>query len=210
MKKLITLLVNLTCLSIVGCQGASSSNHGPVAVVDLDAVAQKLGRDKQIVQLIEQRQMSLNEQVSTTQKSLIQQLNQKKSEFGELSEEEAKQLAEMQTKANAILANTRTQAQVNLTAFQQETIDRFRAEAKPIALEIAGKKGCRVVLSKNDTVVFAFDQTVDLTDELAEVMRSTSPSASTVVPASASASANKATETPVKQAAAPQKASPKS
>ena len=188
MKKLTAVLVALTCLAPTGCDRSTSSNLGPIAVVDLDAVAQKLGKDKQIVQMIEQRQVTLNAQVSATQKTLIDQLNKKKSEFGELSEEESKQLAQLQNQANTILATTRTQAQTNLTAYQQEVVDRFRAEAKPIALEIAAKKGCRVVLSKNDSVVFAFDQTVDLTNEVVSAMQSKAPAAE---------------EKPVKQAAAP-------
>ena len=204
MKKFSMLLVLLASLASTGCQRSSSPNHGPVAVVDLDGVAQKLGRDKQILQLIEQRQVTLNEQVDATQKSLIQQLNQKKSEFGELNEEETRQLADLQTKANAVLANTRNQAQINLTAFQQETIDRFRAEAKPIALEVAARKGCRVVLSKNDSVVFAFDETVDLTNELVDIMRSKVPS----VPASPAST--RPEDAPVKQASAPQKTNSKS
>ena len=206
MKKLISMkstiysIVVLSCLVFPGCDRGLSTNYGQVAVVDLDAVARKVGKDKQILQLIEQRQVTLNEQVSATQQSLIEQLNQKKSEFGELNEEETQQLAQMQTKANAILSSTRTQAQSNLTAFQQEVVDRFRAETKPIALEIASKKGCRVVLSKNDSVVFAFDQTIDLTDEVVAALQSkTGP-----------ASAAQADAAQTKQAAVDRKAGPKS
>ena len=182
MKSFKVVLASLACMAIAGCDQFNKSNNGPVAVVDLDTVAQKLGKDKQILQMIEQRQGSLNEQLASTQNSLIQQLNQKKSEFGELSEEETQQLAQLQSKANTILATTRTQAQSNLTSFQQEVVDRFRAETKTIVMELAAKKGCRVVLSKNDSVVFGFDSTVDLTDEvaatmLAKALRSPSPTA---------------------------------
>lgn len=207
MKKLTVLLLTLTSLAAVGCDTGTRSNNGPVAVVDLDAVAQKLGKDKQILQMIEQRQLTLNQQVNTTQQSLIDQLNKKKSEFGELSEEESKQLVQLQKQANTILASTRTQAQSNLTAYQQEVVDRFRAEAKPIAMEIAAKKGCRVVLSRNDSVVFAFDETVDLTNDVVAAMQSKASSASdSPTPAQ---TASKASETPVKQAASVQKTSPK-
>ena len=203
MKKLTAVLVALTCLAPTGCDRSTSSSHGPVAVVDLDAVAQKLGKDKQFVQMIEQRQVTLNAQVSATQKTLIDQLNKKKSEFGELSEEESKQLVQLQNQANTILANTRTQAQTNLTAYQQEVVDRFRAETKPIALELAAKKGCRVVLSKNDSVVFAFDEAVDLTNEVVAAMQSKAAAAPT------NQSVSKADESPVKQASATQPAKPK-
>ena len=189
----------LAGLSLVGCNRDSNSGNGPVAVVDLDAVAQKVGRDQQILQMIEKRQVSLNEQVIATQNSLIQQLNQKKSEFGDLSDEETKELAQLQNQANTILATTRTQAQSNLTSFQLEVVNRFRAEIRPIALELAAKKGCRVVLSKNDSVVFAFDSTVDLTDEVAAQLKSkTSTAQSTAATqptqtASSSANSNPST-----------------
>ena len=203
MKKRTAVLVALTCLVPTGCDRSTSSSNGPVAVVDLDAVAQKLGKDKQFVQMIEQRQVTLNAQVSATQKTLIDQLNKKKSEFGELSEEESKQLVQLQNQANTILANTRTQAQTNLTAYQQEVVDRFRAETKPIALELAAKKGCRVVLSKNDSVVFAFDEAVDLTNEVVAAMQSKAAAAPT------NQSVSKADESPVKQASANQPSKPK-
>lgn len=166
MKYYSLLLVTLVCLAFVGCERSTQANNGPVAVVDLDAVAKRLGKDKQILQMIEQRQVSLNEQLAATQNSLIQQLNQKKSEFGELNDDETNQLAQLQNQANSILLTSKTQAQSNLTMYQQEVVNRFRAETKPIAMELAAKKGCRVVLSKNDSVVFAFDATVDLTDDL--------------------------------------------
>lgn len=175
MKTFHLLLVTFACVTFVGCDRAVSTGNGPVAVIDLDAVAKQLGRDKRIVQMIEERQVSLNSQMMKTQDSLIQQLNQKKVEFGDLSEEEATQLSQLQKQANAILTTTRAQAQSNLTQFQQEVVDRFRAEAKPIAMELAAKKGCRVVLSKNDSVVFAFDEAVDLTAEVAAVMKLKSP-----------------------------------
>ena len=172
MRTTIALITVISCLVVMGCNRNSNSNNGPVAVVDLDAIAQKLGKDKQFLQMIEQRQVSLNEQVIATQQSLIQQLNQKKSEFGEVSSDEAKELAQLQTKANTILATTRTQAQSNLTSYQLDIVNRFRADVKPIAMELATKKGCCVVLSKNDSVVFAFDKTIDLTDEVTAAMLS--------------------------------------
>ena len=197
MKTFVAVLLTVTCLAIAGCDRGATSSNGPVAVIDLDAVAKKLGRDKQILQMIEQRQGTLNEQLTVTQNSLIQQLNQKKSEFGELSEEETKQLVLLQNKANSILATTRTQAQSNLNGFQQEIIDRFRAETKPIVMELAAKKGCRVVLSKNESVVFAFDSTVDLTDEVAVYMQSKA------TPLSSSQTPSMVAEVQVKQAVAP-------
>ena len=203
MKKLTLSFLALSSLAYAGCNGVGSSSSGPVAVVDLDAVAQKLGKDKQILQLIEQRQVNLNEQLVATQNSLIQQLNQKKSEFGEISDDEAKQLVQLQNEANKIVATTRVQAQSNLTNFQQEVVNRFRAEAKPIAMELAAKKGCRVVLSKNDSVVFAFDKTVDLTDDLVVAIQSKGSSSAS------SPTASKGNQAPLKQANAEQNANPK-
>lgn len=196
MRMTIALLTTIACFSVMGCNRDEKSDNGPIAVVDLDAVAQKLGKDKQILQMIEQRQVSLNDQVVATQNSLIQQLNQKKAEFGDVSEAEAQELAQLQTKANTILATTRTQAQSNLTNFQLDVVNRFRAEVKPIAMELATKKGCRVVLSKNDSVVFAFDDTIDLTDEVTEFLKSKLASSSSATPATSEASVKQAsTET---------------
>lgn len=199
MRMIISLATAFACLTVTGCNQSKVSNNGPVAVVDLDAVAKKLGKDKQILQLVEQRQVSLNEQVVATQNSLIEQLNKKKLEFGEVSEDEANELAQLQIKANTILATTKSQAQSNLTNFQLDIVSRFRAEVKPIAMELAEKKGCRVVLSKNDSVVFAFDEAIDLTDEVTAAIQSKVASANSANSA-ANGSAN--VESSVKQASA--------
>jgi Skp family chaperone for outer membrane proteins len=195
MKNVAQTLLILACLTNFGCDHSTHSGNGPVAVVDLDAIARKIGKDKQMLEMIEQRQVSLNDQVIAAQNSLIEQLNQKKSELGKIGDEESRQLLQLQGQANSILATTRTQAQTNLTSFQQEVVDRFRNEIKPVAMELATQKGCRVVLSKNDSVVFAFDETVDLTDEVAAKILSEGSSPTS------SRSAIKATESSVKQAA---------
>ncbi|MFO0939577.1 MAG: OmpH family outer membrane protein [Pirellulales bacterium] len=204
MKKIIALVAAVSCFSVTGCNQNANLGNGPVAIVDIDVVASKLGRDKQILQMIEQREVSLNEQVVATQNSLIRQLNKKKSEFGDVSEEEAKELAQLQIKANTILASTRTQAQTNLTSFQLEVVNRFRAEVKPIAMELATKRGCRVVLSKNDSVVFAFDQTVDLTDEVVVQLQSKLASSTTATTVTSNSD-----QSVVKQASAENKSSVK-
>ena len=172
MRRLLLISAAIIYLTTTGCSQHANSGYGPIALVDLDAVAQKLGKDKEIMQMIEQRQVNLNEQVVATQNSLLQQLNQKKAELGDISDDKAKELDQLQVKANTILASTRTQAQSNLTNYQLEVINRFRDEVRPIAMEIAAKKGFHLVMSKNDSVVFAFQETIDLTDEITAAMQS--------------------------------------
>src|SRR4051794_32582771 len=79
----------LCCLA--GCNSSpaspNSGRHNPaangVAVVDLDAVAKRLGKDVEIAKSLDQKQTTLKERVDAIQESAVSQLRELKKKMGE-------------------------------------------------------------------------------------------------------------------------------
>jgi Skp family chaperone for outer membrane proteins len=144
---------------------------GTVAVIDLDAVARRLGYDKQMASSIKQRETSLNQQLVTVKTSYEQQINDKQKEFGpNPSREQNQVLTSMQKQADAGLVQVRRQAQKNLSNHSTQLIQRFRSEVRPIAWEAAHQRGLSVIVTKNDSVLFDYDTSVDITETVIERM----------------------------------------
>ena len=194
-------------LAAAGCGSDEAPSGGGVAIIDLDLVAKRLGRDVQMTEVIQQRQTNLNQQLAVVQTSFEQQLNDKKAEFGEEpAEQDAQQLLNMQREAILKLNGVRQQAQGNIAQFQQAVINQFREEAKPIARQVAAEKGCPIVLTKNDTVVFAFDSVLDITEDVISRMSATAPKTLQPAPQPAAA-AQQATKPATTSTPAPQSSS---
>jgi len=112
------------------------------------------------------------------QVALRGQYDQKKDEFGseppETEEELKKQQAELQLvdrQLGAQLNQASAEAQQNLNAGKRRLIHQFREEVRPVAQSVASELGLSMVVTKNDSVVFAFSSAVDITDRVAERMR---------------------------------------
>jgi Skp family chaperone for outer membrane proteins len=52
----------------------------------------------------------------------------------------------------------------SLARYQIALVQNYREKLRPITKMIAAERGCNIVLTKNDTVVFAYDDAVDITD----------------------------------------------
>jgi Skp family chaperone for outer membrane proteins len=120
----------------------------------------------------------LNEQLKKYQVTLRGQYDQKKDEYGteppETEEELKKQQVELQVidrQLGAQLNQARAKAQQNLNAGKLRLIHQFREEVKPVAQSVATELGLSMVVTKNDSVVFAFSSAVDITDRVAQRMR---------------------------------------
>jgi len=187
-----TLVAGLVFAFLVGCDRQDTkptANTGGVAVIDLDVVAKELGRDVQMSNAAKQQADLLNEQLQQYQVTLHGQYDQKKIEFGaeppESQEELEKQRAELQLidrQLGTQLNQARAKAQQNLNAGKLRLIHQFREEVKPVAQSVASELGLSMVVTKNDSVVFAFSSAVDITDRVAARMRggiASQPSAET-------------------------------
>lgn len=199
----------LTGCGQVGTSGSSA--RGGLAVVDLDKVAADTKRDTQLAAALELRQNSLNQIYKKNVESAKEQLSEKlhgfKSNGEELSDDEKKEMAGYERNAIGQLNQLRSKAQVDFEQYKQAQIAQFRAALKPIAQEIAAKRGLSVVIPKNEGLLLSVEPGVDITDEVSKAFREKYPQPATPVaqPAPAAATQQPAAEKDAASAAADKK-----
>lgn len=183
----------------VGCNQSASTSvpQGAVAVIDLDAIASRLGSDKQIVDSLAQRQSSLSQQLVDLAKSYSQQIEEKKKTLTEAPPEQADvTVASWQKQANANLNKVKQQAEADLKKHQATLVAQFREQIKPVARRVAQKRGLTVIVTRNDNVLYDVAPGADITDEVIADLIAASPVASA------------AAAKPLQAAAAPPEAAP--
>ncbi len=168
------LVVGLSTLQL-GCgssdESLASIESRGMAVVDLDAVAKKLGRDVEMQKLISERQTALNQQLAAIQDNLRSQFEDKKTEFGpNPTEDQTQQLVAIQNQINLELRRTKATAQNDLERYKQGLIAEFREEVKPVVKQIAAENGIGVVVPKNEAIIFTFEPESDITELVASAM----------------------------------------
>lgn len=174
MKPFFAFLILLS-ISLAGCDRSSfGSPKGGVALVDLDDVAKRLGRDVVIVQELKDASGPLKDQLAAAQKDLQKQFDQTKDAIGaKPSETDSQKLADLGNNLNLQLQQKQQQAQQELNTKRAALVTRFREEIKPVALKIAAGKGLGVVLVKSEVVVLGSQPGLDITDEVVAELIST-------------------------------------
>lgn len=172
-------LSGAACAALMGLTGCgwmpsgSSEKTGGVAVIDLREVAKAVGASSQVTDMIKFREVSLNNALGKLTADLKEKIEEKKAEFGEeLSEEQTKQLQQEAMRAGQNLQQARQQAQANLSKYTTDLELTFRAKVRPIAQEIAAKKGYSVVIPKNDNLLLSVAPESDITNEVILALQS--------------------------------------
>ncbi|MEI8312034.1 MAG: OmpH family outer membrane protein [Verrucomicrobiota bacterium] len=176
--KLLSTLLLLLSFTLLGCDRSSFSGpKGGVALVDLDDVAKRLGRDVAIVQELKDAGGPLSDQLTAAQKEYQTQFDKTKDTIGARpSDADAQKLADLARNLNAQLQQKQQQAQQELNTKRASLVTRFREELKPVALKIASRKGLGTVLVKSEMVVLGNEPGLDITDEVvAEMIRTGAP-----------------------------------
>lgn len=179
------LVAAALAVGVCGCDrsGRASANRpniGAVAVIDLDRVAQKLGRDVQMAQLLQQRQVALNEQLTAIKVSYEQEISEKQSQFGSApSQEQTQLLSTISQQAGANLNRVQQQAKNDLNQHRAGLIQQFREEVKPVARQVALERGLSLIVTKNDNVIFDFASAVDITNDVIQRMQQRPPQSNT-------------------------------
>ncbi len=173
-------VASLTILALIGCEWSTgqkaASSPGAVAVIDLDAIAHRLGTDKQIADSINHRQTSLNSQLVELAKSYTQQIEEKKKSLPEAEADQAKvKLASWQQQANASLNQVKQKAEQELQSHRTQLISQFRDHIKPAARKVAQARGLSVIVTKNDSFVFDFASRSDITEDVVNELLATQP-----------------------------------
>lgn len=152
----------------LGCnrqQAPALPQAGSVAVIDLDAIAHRIGSDKQIVDSITQRQSSLSQQLRDLAKSYNEQIAEQKKTLVEAPPEQSEvQLASWQQQASANLSKVKQQAELDLQRHRTELVKQFREQIKPVARRVAASRGLSVIVTKNDSVLYDFEASADITE----------------------------------------------
>ena len=169
-----SIACGLFTVANVGCGWFGGSQpSGGVAVVDLDEVARQVGADSEIVQAVQAREASLNSQLKVMKANYVQQLKERKSLYGEQpNEEQSKQLDSITRQVNLNLVTAQQKATSHLSSHRGELIMKFREQVGPVAQQIANERGLAIVVPKNDGWLLAVDENVDITNEVAESLKS--------------------------------------
>jgi Skp family chaperone for outer membrane proteins len=156
-------------LLMAGATGCSTqAPTAPVAVVDLDKVAELTGVSDDIKSKLVAREKSLNNELLTAQARLRQELNNRKAAAGEQpSNEETQKLQQFEATANRALVNARNTAKTLLDQERMKLVAQFRDQVKPIVAELAKEKGYSVVIPKNDGLLLAISPGVEITEAVA-------------------------------------------
>jgi len=165
MKTILPLSLFLT-IALSAC-GPSAGPKGGVALVDLDAVAKRLGRDTAIVDELKSAGAPLGDQLVSAQKDYQAQINSFKDSLGaKPTEADNQKLAELARKLNVELQQKQQAAQQELGAKRAALVSKFREEVRPVAMKIASGKGLGIVLVKSDMVVLGSEPGLDITDDV--------------------------------------------
>jgi len=166
-------------LASTGCgkmNFSGQSARGGMAVVDLDKVAAETGRDRQLAASLETATNSLNQQLAKIGENAKEQLTAKKKSYGDdLSDEQKREYSAFESKAVTELSRIQNNARVQFEQFKQNQIAQFRAELRPIAQEIASKRGLSIVIPKNEGLLLSVDAGVDITEEVIKTLRERHP-----------------------------------
>ncbi|MBW3538961.1 MAG: OmpH family outer membrane protein [Planctomycetes bacterium] len=140
--------------------------RGGVAVIDLDAVLKRLGREPELNEQLELKRKLVNDGVAQLQKQLVEEFLAKQKEIGENpTDEQKRELATMYQRFQSQEFDAKRKAQQEVAEYRNTLVQKFREEVKPVAREAAAAKGLSVVLTKID-IVYVHDPAVDITDEV--------------------------------------------
>jgi Skp family chaperone for outer membrane proteins len=176
-------------LTFAGCGWQSNSpsadTPGAVAIIDLDEIARRLGSDRQISSLIAQRQNALTKQLVELAKKYNAQIDEQKAKLaateGQQPESFDVTVASWHQQASASLTQVKQRAEADLTSTRLQLVNQFRDRIKPAARRVAQDRGLSVIVTKNDSFVFDFVSTADITDAVVDELLAAAPA--TAVPA---------------------------
>ena len=174
-QKLVGAFAALSFIAISTALTSVQAQQGGVAVLDIDKVAAAVGVEDNVKQELKVIEENLNAQLKTVQTELQARFDNMRAQVGpQPTQEQAQQLANINGQLTQQLNQSRTQAQSQLNAKQFELVSSFRDSVKPVALEIAKSKGLTVVVTP-DQSLFAWDDSVDITEEVTAKMMATLP-----------------------------------
>lgn len=159
MKKLL-----LTAFSVFALTLPAMAQKGGVAIIDIDEVARQLGVEEKVRVDLLNMQNNLNADLQRTQTTMQNQMAGVEKAAGENpTDEQKKQIVATNQQLNEEFNRIKAQAQQTLAQERVRMISDFRVRLEPIALKAAAEIGLEVVLMKVTPPVFAYANSVDIT-----------------------------------------------
>lgn len=187
MKTIYSLFAVVTLVAMVGCDSGTSQTktQGGVALIDLEVVAKRLGRDTEIDSELKTIGDDLGNKLAAAQKGLQDEFLQLKQSLGENpTAEENQKLADRGRELNEKFQQEQQTARQEIANKRTDLVVGFREEIRPTALRVASDRGLTTILVKSDIVVLANDPSVDITDAVVAdlVGKTKSPSSPSATP----------------------------
>lgn len=172
------IIVPLAALAALGgvaylaSQQGKSGSGGGVALIDLDRVAKALGRDEAMAKATEDEQKAASQRVEGIAQALQKQFEEGQASAGLILDDEGrKKLATLSQTLSQQYNESRQKAAAEVTQKTTEMVNQFREEVKPHAVSAANARGLSLIVTKNDSVVFNAQPSVDVTDEVIARMK---------------------------------------
>lgn len=203
-RNAITILaaVLTSCCACLAITWATQPRVG-VAVVDLDEVSKRLGRQTEMQQSLQERTELTKQKLTAIEQNAVAQLQEaRRSLGGSPTAEQAQQFQKMQQSASLQLNQLKQKAEQEVSGHRQQLISQFREQARPIVARVAKEHGFATVITRNDMFLFSYEQAVDITDEVARLMTAATPAAA---PAATKSAWPAPAKESVKEPAAPAK-----
>lgn len=168
-RNTLPIMAILGLFALAGCQPIDSSPT--FAVIDLDVIAKRLGQDAKLDETIVSERAEVTQRLTALKEGFEKQLVQKKEEFGdELTEDEARLLLSLQSQANNHMTKAQHQAESSMRENAAKLVEQFREQARAIARAVAKERKLNLVVTKNPDLVFTYDSSIDITNEVADRM----------------------------------------
>ena len=141
------------------------------AIIDLDEIAKRTQNDVRLQQALQQREAALNQELGNMRAQFQRQVQLKQQEIGaEPTQQQQQELANMVNQLNVQINRAQSTAQQTLTNDQVNLIQSFRNGVRPIAVKVALERNFKIILTKNEAVLFAYDDAYDITEEVIKRM----------------------------------------
>src|SRR5690606_20403216 len=104
------------------------------------------------------------QKLTAIEQSAIKQLQEARSSLGATPDaEQAQKFQKMQKTAALQLNQIKQRAELEVSSHRQQLVQEFREQARPIAARIAKEHGFDAVMTRNDSLLFSYENTVDIT-----------------------------------------------
>ncbi len=165
---------------VTGCE---QTTKGGVAVIDLDKISVSTGREKLILQQVQDFAKEEEEKLNQLQVDLQQTVDSAKEKLGEDSSEEEKQSVNaMVLEARNQLTRELDQARQTAQQLKIQLVQEFTAEIQPNVRRVAEKRGMTVVMIKQPGLYYVAPE-VDITDAVIDSLQTSNKSAAIKAPA---------------------------